>query len=328
MDEAITALAQSIRTASWRTSALINAVTSARIAACVSALALALPALAAGALSVEPGAYDREISKWRAGREADLKADDGWLTLAGLFWLKEGTTSFGSDPSNGIVLPPGAAPAHAGVFTLTAGKVSVRVLDGVAVMCAGKPVTAMDLLSDNPGKPDVLSLGALRMNVIRRGDRYGIRLKDGNSAQRKAFKGLRWFPVDPAARVTAKFVPYDPPKEIDIPTVLGTTEKAKCPGYVVFRLNGQDLRLDPIQEDTDTGELFFIFRDATAGKETYPPGRFLYADAPKDGFVVLDFNKAHNPPCAYTTFATCPLPPPQNRLKVRIAAGELNDGSH
>jgi uncharacterized protein (DUF1684 family) len=160
------------------------------------------------------------------------------------------------------------------------------------------------------------------MYVIERGGRFALRVKDPESARRRSFRGLDWFPVRESYRVTARFVPYEPPKAIPIANVLGTVEPMPSPGYVVFSLNGREFHLDPVLEDPAAKELFFIFRDETAGKQTYPAGRFLYADLPKDGRVVLDFNKAYSPPCAFTSFATCPLPPRQNRLDVRIEAGE------
>jgi uncharacterized protein (DUF1684 family) len=184
------------------------------------------------------------------------------------------------------------------------------------------------LRTDADGKPDVLKLGRISFFVLRRGDRFAIRVKDPESAALKAFKGVENFPVDPSSRVTARFEPYSTPREVGIPTVLGTTVKMRAPGQVRFKLRGRTLILQPVQEDPADGQLFFIFRDGTSGRETYPAGRFLYADAPKDGKVVLDFNKAINPPCAFTPFATCPLPPEQNRLKVRIAAGEKKYGEH
>lgn len=163
------------------------------------------------------------------------------------------------------------------------------------------------------------------MFVIHRGNRYAIRLKDTGSKFRQEFTGLHWFPVRASYRVTARFVRYETPKMIAIPNILGETEKEASPGYVVFTLQGHPFRLYPVVEGN---QLFFIFHDQTSGKETYPSGRFLDADLPKEGKVLLDFNKAYNPPCAFTPYATCPLPPKQNRLATRIEAGELNYGQH
>ena len=278
----------------------------------------AVLALAAAASSP----YVAEVEQWRAKREERLKADNGWLTVSGLFWLKDGANTFGSAPGNAIVLPA-VAPPHAGTITFSGGKASVRVEPDVRVLSGDKPVTTMDLRADTAaGGPDVLVLGPLSLQVIERGGRYGIRLKDNESAQRKAFAGLHWYPVREAYRVTARFVPNATPKTIPIANVLGQEDQQPSPGSVIFKLNGRDVRLDPILEEPDAKELFFIFKDPTSGRDTYPAGRSLYTDLPKNGTVTLDFNKAYSPPCAFTSYATCPLPPPQNRLAVRIEAGE------
>jgi uncharacterized protein len=283
---------------------------------------------AALAIPAPDPAYRAEIERWRQQREARLKAEDGWLSVAGLFWLDEGMNRFGTGRDNSIVLPAGAAPARAGTFELRQGKVSVRVEPGVTVTAAGKPVTAMELRSDVPGPPDVLTLGRLSLQVIARGGRYGIRMKDPESETRRSFAGLRWFPVRDDLRLAARFVPWPSPRTIPIPNVLGQVNDLPSPGYAEFTVAGRRLRLEPVIEEPGAKELFFIFRDQTAGQETYPAGRFLYAPMPTDGVVVLDFNKAYSPPCAFTAYATCPLPPPQNRLPVRIDAGEKNPPGH
>ena len=266
--------------------------------------------------------YRAEIEKWRQQRETRLKAEDGWLAVAGLFWLDEGMNRFGSGPGNSIALPAGTAPPVAGTFELRQGKVSVRVEPGVTVTAAGKPVVDMELRSDDPGPPDVLKLGRVSLQVIARSGRYGIRMKDPESEARRTFAGLGWFPVRDDMRVVGRFVPWPSPRTIPIPNVLGQVNDLPSPGYAEFTAAGRKLRLEPVIEEPGAQELFFIFRDQTAGQETYPAGRFLYAPMPKDGAVVLDFNKAYSPPCAFTAYATCPLPPPQNRLPVRIEAGE------
>jgi len=278
-------------------------------------------------------AHVREVESWRRAREGRLTADGGWLTVAGLFWLKPGVNRFGSDASNDIVLPAHSAPASAGSFVLDGRRVSVDVSPGAAVTLAGKPVgrTAkigkVELKSDAGGAdPDVLAMGALTMQIIDRGERVGVRLKDMRSAARRAFKGLRFFPIKRQLRVSARFVPHGKPKTLDVPTVIpGVTETMTGPGVVTFDIDGKPLRLEPVIEP-GSSQLFFIFRDKTAGKTTYGGGRFLYADMPQDGFVVLDFNKAYSPPCAFTAHATCPLPPEQNRLPVAIEAGEMFAG--
>ena len=283
-------------------------------------LAVLVMGALSGGMAAIPG-YEGEIQAWRTNREVRLKADGGWLTVAGLFWLKEGDNHFGSDKASEIVLPA-SAPAHAGVFTLHAGETRFQLGAGVAATVGGKPASTGILHPDTVKDEDVLKIGPLTMQVIERGGRYGIRLKDMQSARRKAFAGLRWFPVNDAYRITARFV--SAPTIIQVSNVLGQVSDMPRPGYLIFTVNGQEERLDPVIEGPGSNELFIIFRDETAPKETYGAGRFLYADMPKDGQVVLDFNKAYSPPCAFTPFATCPLPPKQNRLPVRIEAGELN----
>jgi uncharacterized protein (DUF1684 family) len=265
--------------------------------------------------------YSASILKWHEERQAKLRAEDGWLTVAGLFWLKEGENTFGSEKSNDIELPK-SAPAKAGNFLLKQGQVLLNVNPGVQISLNGKHATVAELRPDS----DKLQIGSLTMYVINRGDKIGIRLKDKNSAARKEFKGLSYYPIDPKLRVVADFVPYDPPKKIAIPTVLGTKVDEPSPGRAEFVISGKKFSLEPVEEDADT--LFFIFKDQTAGHETYGAGRFLYTPKPRNGKVVLDFNKAENPPCAFTPYATCPLPPPQNRLDAPIRAGELKYGDH
>lgn len=265
--------------------------------------------------------YRRDIASWRQKYESDLKKDNGWLTLAGLFWLKDGANTFGSGSGSDILLPP-SAPETAGIFRFHAGKTILIVKSGVEVTLNGKPVLAeAPLQADTSGRPDHVNLGALSMAVIQRGRRFGIRLWNNDGDSRRQFKGLQWFPVNESYRIIAQFTSYPKPKAIPILNVLGDIEPNLSPGFAVFDLGGQQCRLEPVLEDQ---QLFFIFKDATNGKETYPAGRFLYSDLPKDGKVVLDFNRAHNPPCAFTDYATCPLPPRQNHLAVRIEAGERN----
>jgi uncharacterized protein (DUF1684 family) len=257
-------------------------------------------------------AYRAQIEEWRRQRETALKADGGWLTVTGLFWLHEGTNSFGAAAPNEIVLPADPAVKD-GSFELHNGKIAFH-MDG----------QTRELRTDSNGKPDAITLGSLTLFAIRRGGKYAIRLKDNNSPLRKEFTGLHYFPVSADYRVATRLVPDA--KKIPILNILGQVEDTPSPGYVDFELRGQKLRLTPVEESPN--ELFFIFRDLTAGKETYGSGRFLDAELGKDGEVVLDFNKAYNPPCAFTPYATCPLPPKENRLAVRIEAGELKYGSH
>lgn len=292
----------------------------ARLAA---AAILASTGSAAGA--AEP--YREQVREWRGRREARLRADGGWLTVVGLFWLKEGPNTFGTGDSCDIVLPPGSAPALAGAFELASGRASVTLEEGVSATVGTRGVAGRtELRPDSSDAPDVLALGRLSLHVIERGGRLGIRLKDSESPLRKAFTGLSWFVADERYRVEARFVPYDPPKAVKVPNVLGNVTPMPSPGRAEFTLDGQALHLDGVLEEPDAQELFFIFRDETSGHETYGAGRFLYADLPSDGRLILDFNKAYSPPCAFTPYATCPLPPPQNRLAVRIEAGEKTHG--
>lgn len=273
-------------------------------------------------LSAEDRAYHDEIRKWRADYEDSLKRDNGWLTLAGLFWLKEGDNRFGTGPGNDLILPEGSAPEAAGTFVFHDGKTQLQLNAGVQAFLNGAPVlTEPALKPDAGGNPDRITLGHLSMIAIQRGSRYGIRLWDNQSAVRRDFKGTRWFPAKESYRITAKFIAYPQPKMIPILNILGDTEQNPSPGYAEFDLDGKACRLDPLLEGD---HLFFIFKDATSGRQTYPAGRFLYTSLPKEGKVILDFNQAENPPCAFTAYATCPLPPRQNHLQVAIEAGELN----
>ncbi|MBL8190716.1 MAG: DUF1684 domain-containing protein [Acidobacteria bacterium] len=278
---------------------------------------LAVVAVAASAQD----SYDQTIQKWRAEREAKLKADDGWLTVTGLFWLREGQNEFGSAPTNDIVLPPGSAPDKLGSFEWLNGKITLRVAEGAIVTANSKPVRELVLHSETVKRPEVIEAGDLSFLLLKRGDRWGIRLKDKNSFARQNFTGLRWYPAKESFRIAADFIAYDQPKDIPIVNILGDIENYKSPGLLKFKLNGQEYTLEPVNSGGD--RLFIIFRDLTSNKTTYAASRFLYADAPKDGKVILDFNQAINPPCAFTAYATCPLPPKQNRLNVAIEAGEL-----
>ena len=272
-------------------------------------------------------AYVRELEQHRKDREARLRGERGWLSLVGLSWLEDGANRLGSDPRADIVLPAGA-PAHAGTVTVRDGRVSVELASGVSGAIDGKPVTRAELRPDDPGPPDVLMLGTMSLQVIKRAGKLGVRLKDSASPARRAFTGLRFFPIRPAYRVQARFVPHARPVSITVPSAVGPAQTMESPGAAVFTLDGHELRLDPVLESPADTELFFVFRDQTSGRETYGGGRFLYTPLPRDGRVELDFNKAFSPPCAFTPYATCPLPPPQNRLPVRIEAGELAPQAH
>jgi uncharacterized protein (DUF1684 family) len=262
--------------------------------------------------------YQESVEHWRQSYEAKLRADDGWLTVSGLFWLHEGENRFGSDAGNDVVFPFAVVPATAGHFDLHAGKTMVYVNPGVPITVGGKPVASMELRPDS--KQDRLVIGDLTFFVHASGGRFGIRLKDKNSLLRKEFKGLHWYPVNDAYRFTARYVAYASPRQVEIETTLGDHEKLSLDGYVTFSLGGKEYRLDA--EKDNSGGLFIVFRDLTSKTETYQSARFLDTDPPKDSAVEIDFNKAYNPPCAYNPYTTCPLPSPGNRLQIEIPAGE------
>ncbi len=265
-------------------------------------------------------------AKWRQERLDRLKSEEGWLSLVGLHWLTEGENLIGTDPSAKVPFPAGMGPGKAGALILEGGKVRLKVAEGSPLTVNGAPAADGPLRTDADGKPDVLKLAGRSFFVIRRGEKVGVRVKDPKSPVRTGFKGIEMYPFDPALRVMAAFEPYKEPKMVQIPTVIGISEPMKAWGRVTFTLKGKHLSLEPVDEGD--GRLFFIFRDATNGRTTYPAGRFLYAEPAKDGKVILDFNRSYNPPCAFTRFATCPLPPPQNVMKVAIKAGEKNYGEH
>ncbi len=279
-----------------------------------------IPALLALVLAWQSPSYRETIDAARAKRVTELKADDGWLTVAGLFWLKPGPNVAGSSPGSDIRLPAGS-PARLGVFQLADGHVSFTADEHANVTIAGRPAHTVSLTSDAE-ETGTLATGSLRLFVIQREDRYGIRMRDLNSRARRSFAGLHYFPLQPEDRVTASFTAYPQPRTLRIPNVLGQNPEMISPGYVTFTLGGRSLRLEPVYETDEKEDLFFIFKDLTSRDSTYPAGRFLHAALPANGSVVLDFNLAYNPPCAFTDFATCPLPPKQNQLPVRIEAGE------
>lgn len=274
----------------------------------------------------EDASYQKEIESWRVERETNLKKDGSWLTVAGLYWLREGESTVGADPENDFVLPEGTAPASVGAFTYEDGKVSFRASGGVTVVQKGKDEKPVSTVALEPGEKNAVLLGKLSMWVHASGPRLAIRLRDLDSPIRKEFTGLQWFPVEPAYRVTAKFTPHSKPKDVEILNMLGDIELYQSPGVVDFELQGQAIRMEPVSYSD--GGLWFIFKDQTSGRETYPAARFLRADDPKDGTVIVDFNKAYNPPCAFNPYTTCPMPPKENRLKVRIEAGEKNYKKH
>ncbi len=249
--------------------------------------------------------YKSDIERWRAAEEASLRADNGWLTLAGLEWLQQG--------ENRITMPKGAPDF--GVFELRDGKVTLHPPDAAPV----------EMRSDASGRPSVVERDSYSITVIERGKRIGIRIRNKTNPSLREFHGMRWYPVQENYRIVARWEAYEKPKTISIVNVLGDVSEEKSTGRAWFQFQGKEYSLEPVDQGA---RLFFIFSDETNGKETYGSGRFLYTDRPKEGSVILDFNKAVNPPCAFTPFATCPLPPSQNRLRVRIEAGEQAQPPH
>jgi len=288
-----------------------------------SILVLVLAATVCFAVQPPDAAYLQSFEKWKLELVDDLKQN--WLPLAGLFWLKPGANTFGAADDNAIVLPSG--PAHAGAFRLQGEDVSVELLAGVAAKIGDKNDTRAQLQADVTGRPTVIELGAVRMHLIKRGARLGIRVKDLNSAAVRNYAGPVFFPLDMTYRVTATFVPSDGKKSVDVPNVLGDVTPTPISGEVHFKLNGQDLTLTALGGEPAKG-LSFVISDLTSKTDTYPGGRFLDTDPVVDGKVVLDFNRAYSPPCAVTPYATCPLAPKENRLAVAIPAGEKYDRKH
>ena len=267
---------------------------------------------------------------WRADLAKELQQPNGWLTLIGLEWLKPGDNTFGSAPGNNLVVKAPTA-AYLGVVQLNDQGLELLPPHGgypKGLLVDGKvPENPQTLGSDDSEHPSTITTATVTITIIHRGERYGLRIKDSKAPARTQFHGLRWYPPDETYRVQAKWIPYNPPRQVAIPTILGTEVKSDVPGAAEFTLDGKTLRLEPILESPDDKELFFILRDTTSTTETYGAGRFLYTPLPDHGLtqageLVLDFNRAQNPPCAYTPYATCPLPPPQNRLPIPIPAGQ------
>jgi len=275
--------------------------------------------------SVDPQ-WKAELEEWRTEREAGLMEPDGWLALVGLHWLEPGENTVGGTETADVPLPSDAAPPEvATLIVADDGTVTLEPVEGAGLEVDDRPAMRGFLKSDAGGKPDIMTLGRLRFYLIDRDGALAVRVKDPEAPTRTAFKGLEWYAPDPAYRIEATFEPYDAPKEIPIPNVLGTESMSPSPGLLRFELGGAEHTLEPVARSANE-PLFLIFRDATSADTTYGAGRFLMTPPPTDGVVVLDFNRAYNPPCAYTPYATCPLPPPSNWLPVPIAAGEKYSG--
>jgi uncharacterized protein (DUF1684 family) len=297
----------------------------------IGAATLCAASLASAAISRDELARERQdLAQWKAHRVASLTSETGWLTLTGLFWLKPGTNTFGRAKSNTLVLDNPSLAERAGSFVMDGHTVRFVADKNGGITHDGKPVGTIELASDLTSEPTLLKSGSLTFYLIERVGKLGVRVRDSENPHRKNFAGLQYFPVNDSWVVDARFEPYTPHRKIPIVNILGLTEDMDAPGALVFTHDGKEYRLDAVLEEPADRELFILFADGTSGKETYGAGRFMYVPLPsQDGLVRLNFNKAYNPPCAFNTFATCPLPPPQNRLRsVRIEAGEKRYAGH
>jgi uncharacterized protein (DUF1684 family) len=294
------------------------------------AFTILLVACSPGQTDMSTDEHTASIEDWHAKRVESLKGPNGWLNIAGLFWLKEGMNTFGSGENNDIVFPAGKITEQAGYFTLRDGTVTMQALEGADITVKGSAVDSVVAFAAgiSPGEVPRMEHGSLLWFVIKRDDQYGIRLRDFESDGINKFHGIERYPVDLRWRINARFEKADPGKTIDITNVLGQTTPNPSPGTLVFEIDDKEYRLDAIFEGS-APDYFIIFGDPTNEKETYPSGRYLYVDpADSSGMAIIDFNKSYNPPCAFTPFATCPLPPRQNVLPVPITAGEKNYGDH
>lgn len=274
---------------------------------------------------IDPAAHAAAIDAWRAQRYANLRKPDGWLSLVGLFWLEQGTRMLGADPSNHLAYasPTGLFPAHAGAFHVRGDTIRFEAAPGADVRSAGAPVTDILLAPVADSLQPRLQVGSVQWTVIRRAGRSAVRMWDAESPVRTGFTGIDRFTIAPALRVPARFVWHDPPDTIDVPNILGGTNRTPSPASVRFEIAGRRYTLDLWKDADDLANFFTAFGDETNGGDTYGGGRFLWIDVPdEDGRTIVDFNRAYNPPCVFTEFATCPLAPRQNRLPLAIAAGE------
>ena len=269
--------------------------------------------------------YINEINDWHTKRVERLKSPTGWFSLAGLFWLEQGENSFGADSSNKIIFPPKAAP-YLGKIVLEDTVTTFYPSQEKTVFFDGKPADEMVLAADVTGNPTILKYGSLLWYIIERGERIGIRVKDTASVALQNFDGIERYPVDSGWRVKAELVAHQQPTTIKVPNVLGDISDQPSAGMLLFTVDGKEYQLAPVG-DMDEERWSIIFADLTNGEETYGAGRFLTVDHPdENGITYIDFNKAYNPPCAFSPFATCPLPPAMNRLDLAVTAGEKNYG--
>lgn len=264
--------------------------------------------------------YIEETKKWRQGLDDSLRRENSWLALTGLFWLKEGKNSIGSDPDCDIVLPTEAAPQNAGIITLDRESVLLQAGYEIGFKVDGQLVEETVLQPDTSGSPSMLTFGQLTLVAIQRGQQYGIRLWDNTRSERINFPGRLWYSIKPDYLIMAEYTAYDPYKTMPIASTSGGDQSVSVVGSLIFEISGTNCKLDAFEGPE--GGLFVIFTDKTRTDETYPAGRYLTTVKPELGKVRLDFNRTYNPPCAFTAYATCPLAPPQNHLPVWIPAGE------
>ena len=269
---------------------------------------------------------EKDVEAYRRARVARLTAERGWLTLVGKVWLGQGRHTLGSDARSDIVLPEGRAPALLGTVTIEGGKVRLNVEGDAQVFARGERITTLDFRSDADDAPDDVILGSLTLQLLRRGADFAVRIRDAESAARRSFRGIPTYPIDPAWRIVARLEPFSVAREMEIEDGDGRLQPYRCPGALHFEKDGQEASLLPFFENREE-RLFVLFSDLTSRDATYGAGRFLYAPPPDDGRVLLDFNKAFNPPCAFTPYAVCPLPPPENKLRLRVEAGEKRPSS-
>lgn len=272
---------------------------------------------------ISPEAHAVEVLAHRQARVARLTADKGWLSLVNKVWLREGTQTIGSAPGSEIFVAADRAPPVVGAVTLKDGVVRFDANPSAEVYSRGNRITSLVMRSDAEKDPDELTVGSLAIELILRGGDLAIRVRDAKSALRTEFPGLSVYPIDPSWRIVARFEPFASEKEVVLEDGDGKPQPYLSPGGAVFVKDGKACRLEPVFE-SDRRRLFVLFSDSTNRDETYGGGRFLYAPLPVDNHVLLDFNKAFNPPCAFTPYATCPLPSAGNRLPLRVEAGEKN----
>ena len=273
--------------------------------------------------------YQDEVYAWREVMDTNLRAKNSWLALYGLTWLEEGVTRIGSDPKNDILLPEDSAPAFMGTIEHSPGKTTFSSEAESTITLNGQPIQHSLLTPDSSEDPSYLEIGSLRMVIIERGGLTGLRIWDNNRIERRTFPGRSWFPVDSEFQVQAEFKEHAAGRTIVIPNVQGEQEEVQSLGTVTFTLRDLEGHLEAM-EAADNG-LFIIFKDSTCGATTYPAGRFLVSEQVMGSTVTLDFNRSYNPPCAFTAFATCPLPPEENHLDFPVEAGEIytpSDSAH